>query len=696
MTARIFVLVLMAFSAFAQVGPRQLFERARLLDEKNQNLAEAIRLYSEVVSQAKEQRALAAQAQLRVALLYERLGRKAEAQRAFRAVLTDFADQADVVRQARERITDAGVLASSMAVRRVWAGHDVDPEGTPSPDGRYLSFVDWDTGDLALRDLAAGTNRRLTNKGSWWDSEEYALLSAISSDGKYVAYSWFNKDLAYDLRVIPLNGEPSASRPRVLYSNPEVYYIEPDGWSPDGKQILAVFWRRDGTNQIAFVSVADGSARILKTLDWRFPVMRLSPDGRYVAYDFPPREDSSGRDIFLLSADGKREIPLVQHPANDLLLGWAPDGSGVLFASDRTGTTDAWIIRIADGKPLGEPELVKKDIGRIVPLGFSRNGSFYYGALAGLKDVYVATLDPATGKVLDRPTNVSSERFAGTNAFAEWSRDGKQLVYVSERGGGHWAVGSRTMVIRSRETGEERELTPRLVNPHRLEPHWSPDGRFFLASGRDTKGRNGIYRIDAQTGDVTSILQTGPEPGDLWTAVGSADGKAIFYQRQDRAAKVSRILVHDIETGRERELYQHQGSIYSFTVSPDTREMAFALTDAKTQSGALVVMPTSGGEAREILRLREPEWFVNLAWTPDSGAILFAKQRTLKDSKLELWRVSAEGGTPTYLGLAMDGLGQGGLSVHPDGRRIAFIAGQVYEAEVWVMENFLPALRAAR
>src|SRR5262245_17043543 len=87
-----------------QQNPRQLFERARMLDESNQNLAEAIKLYSQVVKQAQEQRALAARAQLRVGLLYERLGRKAEAQRAFQAVVNQYADQSDVVRQAQAKL----------------------------------------------------------------------------------------------------------------------------------------------------------------------------------------------------------------------------------------------------------------------------------------------------------------------------------------------------------------------------------------------------------------------------------------------------------------------------------------------------------------------------------------------------------------------------------------------------------------
>ena len=66
-----------------------------------------------------------------------------------------------------------------MTVRRVWE-RAADTTGGPSPDGRYLSFVDWETGDLAVRDLKTGKNRRLTNKGSWSESTEYAYFPTIS------------------------------------------------------------------------------------------------------------------------------------------------------------------------------------------------------------------------------------------------------------------------------------------------------------------------------------------------------------------------------------------------------------------------------------------------------------------------------------------------------------------------------------
>ncbi len=58
--------------------------------------------------------------------------------------------------------------------------------------------------------------------------------------------------------------------------------------------------------------------------------------------------------------------------------------------------------------------------------------------------------------------------------------------------------------------------------------------------------------------------------------------------------------------------------------------------------------------------------------------------------------ISAEGGEPQYLGLEMEGLLLYGLSIHPDGQRIAFTAGRNLGHQTWVMENVLPELKAAK
>jgi hypothetical protein len=69
---------------------------------------------------------------------------------------------------------------------------------------------------------------------------------------------------------------------------------------------------------------------------------------------------------------------------------------------------------------------------------------------------------------------------------------------------------------------------------------------------------------------------------------------------------------------------------------------------------------------------------------------------TTGQRRFELWRVSATGGEAENLGVAMEGLLPYGLSVHPDGRRIAFTAGTPVRWEVWALENLLPPLKAAK
>jgi len=73
---------------------------------------------------------------------------------------------------------------------------------------------------------------------------------------------------------------------------------------------------------------------------------------------------------------------------------WSPDGGKVLFASDRTGASGIWAVGVADGKARGAPALVKANMGRFSPLGFSRQGSYYYGLDTATQDIYVADGGP--------------------------------------------------------------------------------------------------------------------------------------------------------------------------------------------------------------------------------------------------------------------------------------------------------------
>lgn len=557
--------------------------------------------------------------------------------------------------------------------QRRWAS---DIRHSPSPDGRYLCYRDGKTADLGVRELGSGEKRKLTtNLSSPPEARGVPQFPIFSPDSRQIAYDWRKQDRSHELRIIRLDG----SGMRILYRHEEVIEIQPAEWSADGRHILALVRRKDRVNQIALIAVTDGSTRTLKTLDWRSPgKMSLSPDGRYVAYDFfPPQGGDSALDIFLLATDDGKEIQLINHPAHDRLLGWAPDGERILFGSDRTGTMGAWAIQVVGGQPQGTPELVKPDLGRIFPMGFTRKGAYYYGMEIVSNEPFIATLDLPTGRLLAPATPIKRSSH-GPFASPNWTSDGQYLVYGSVRALTPWKPGSDILNIRSIASGKERELAPALS--YFGGCRWAPDGRSILAGGIESSGARGLYRIDANTGEVTTLLLTDPKTSWIQQAEWFPDGKAIVYGWENR------ILLRDLGAGREKELYR--GSFRAFALSPDGQQLAVALAQV------LKVVPTSGGEPRELLTVQRPEGVTTVAWSPDGRQLLFGRDNVAKQGlATDLWRISAEGGEPQKLELTVEGMRE--LRMHPDGRQIAFSSFRL-RREVWALENFLPASRASK
>ena len=294
----------------------ELLSKAVYEEEVNGELDEAITSYQFIIKQYPENRRVSAEALLHLGTCYEKLGNQ-EARKTYRQVIQKYADQSDLAAEATARLAalekhDGPEMTKNLAVRQVWSGPDVDIEGAPSPDGRYLSYTDWETGDLAIYEIATGKKQSLTNEGSINPAAaQFAYFSKWSANSKQIVYDWFNEKSFVELRIIGIDG----SKPRVLYRNEEVVWAQTCDWSVDGTKILAGFFRKDGTIQIVLVSTEDGSVRILKTLEKELPrnfqfSMKLSPDGHYIVYDLPQKTGSSERDIFLLSTNGKSDIAL--------------------------------------------------------------------------------------------------------------------------------------------------------------------------------------------------------------------------------------------------------------------------------------------------------------------------------------------------------------------------------------------------
>ncbi len=552
--------------------------------------------------------------------------------------------------------------------RLIWSGPEADALATPSVDGSQLYVTDWATGDLAIRDLATGKTRRLTEEQPLLTYGGMYLFPRPSPDGETVVAGFFNERYLWDLRVV--DGGP----PRTLYRNRngEKSGVMPLGFTPDGARVLVHFTRADGTNQLALVSLEDGSTRTLRSLNWGELTASLSPDGRYVAYDFPPLEDSPERDVYLLATDGSSEHRLIGHPADDSQPVWAPDGSGIVFISDRAGDGDAWFLPVTDGRPDGPVELVHRNLGDVSLRGFSEDGGLVYSTRRRLSDVHVGELDTFHGTLTREPEQLAS-RYEGTHTSPDFSPDGSFLIHSAQRNG------EPVLVIRTLATGEEREIALPGLSYGGEATRWSPEETSVLFSGRDVQGRATFMLVDPKTGGSEVLLRdTGGSAYVVW----GARGRTLLYEKSD-GSDLIRLVTHDLQTGEERTLLEQDSRIRDLALSPDGRSIAFR----GPRGRSVLVVPVGGGAPHEVFA--EPG--DAFAWARDGKSMLVARSagEEVSTRVSTLWSVPLESGEPREIGVLSTEGAVGQLVVHPDGRRFAFRLHRGYASEVWLLENFL-------
>jgi Tol biopolymer transport system component len=579
------------------------------------------------------------------------------------------------------RVTLAAEQPVIAAPRAVWQGPEVNTLGAPSRDGRWLSYVDSSSGDLAVRDLKSGAERFVTRKRPTQDGE-FAYFSVISQDGTTAAFAWFNDEGFYDLRLaeVPAHGE-APKPPRVLYRNREAGFVQPCAFSPDGKQVLTLFFRRDNISQIALVSTEDGATRTLKSLNWVYPKrMDFSPDGRWIVYDNLSADNAEERDIFVLAVDGSSETRLLEGSANDLFPLWSPDGHEIVFSSDRSGSTGVWAVAVEDGRATGEPRLLRDGLDRPLPLGLTAAGDLYYGVRTGRTDVYVTAFDASE---MPQPAIADTP---GRNFAAVFSPDGSTLAYLSLRGSENYGQEHRAVLLYSIAQKESKELQVRLAHVERIA--WSPDGRRLLLAGSDRRARGGLFEYDIESGRTSTVVLHPKADYRGLEGTYSANGRETFYVRPGSPQALVLLNRYDHS---EQPLHNARGNsrFASPAVSPDGGRLAFAVLEPEgSGTGDILVFGLGSGTATKLLTLPSGR-LTDLVWMPSGDELIVGAEGS---SGAQLFRVSTAGDSiqPALLQPKR----QPGVSVHPDGKRIALTIGET-GSEIWVLGNATPAASAA-
>jgi Tol biopolymer transport system component len=468
----------------------------------------------------------------------------------------------------------------------------------------------------------------------------------------------------------------------------------PCGWTPDGKQLLVVHSLPDRTSRIAMATVDGGSVRVIKSVGWQGVNARLSPDGRFIAYDRPVDDKTNARDIFILAVDGSQETAVVVGPSNDTLPVWSADGSQLLFVSNRTELPSLWSIPIRNGRAAGAATLLQADFAGKRPLGLTRDGVLYYNARgAGGTNVYSAELD--SSMKMAQPPRIAVDRFINSNLGGSVSSDGQYLAYYSGRPGRGLVI-----MVRNLKSNEDREIALKetVVSPWSSGPMWSADGGSLIVASRDPQKPGPLFlRVQVADGKTEPLLHIGPQQGFAL----SPDGKSLYYAEQDADSvpdKVgTRLVRYDFDSKGETVL--KRGSwVISISVSPDSRQVAYLVSGRGSQEdGApdrgsrLEVMPAWGGEARVIYR--DTPWldgsrYNGLAWSSDGRYLVFVRGGVTGNEPNSLWRISLTGGQLEQIGSMKGNIKNPHMG--PGDRTIYFTASEPAPSELWALQNFLP------
>jgi len=192
-------------------------------------------------------------------------------------------------------------------------------------------------------------------------------------------------------------------------------------WSPDGRSIAYVSWRRGQPN--IFVShIYDGTFDELTKGPSESYNPSYSPDGTRIA--FASTRDGHAQ-IYVANRDGSNVRRLTNGPSLDTTPTWSPNGNEIAFQSDRSGTPQIYIVS-ADG--LGGVQRLTAEPYADKPTWSTSTNEIAFESRTGARfDV----------KVIDVATHAVTQltHGEGSNESPVFSPNGRHLAFMSDRGG---------------------------------------------------------------------------------------------------------------------------------------------------------------------------------------------------------------------------------------------------------------------
>jgi len=428
---------------------------------------------------------------------------------------------------------------------------------------------------------------------------------------------------------------------------------------------------------------------------------RFSPDGKWIAFS----SDRNGNfDVFIVPSEGGSAKQLTFHSADDNVLGWTPDSRSVLFASSRgddfmaklyTVSVDGGMERNA-GADMGVNACYSPDGKK---LAINRKGQVYWRKYyRGAMNTDVTVMDIAARKFTDLTAD-----FDGIDSWPMWSTDGF-IYFVSDREGNGltniWRVpeaGGKADRVTSFKAGDVRfpgisadgkvivfehdfgvwklEVASHKVSPIKLDI--AAETQENLAEIRDFNSQADDYDV-APSGrrivfSIHGEIFTAPtEEGDLRQITDSPardkepqyspDGKSIAFI-SDRSGREEIYITPADGAGEPQKITDLDTLKFSFSWSPNSKEIAFTASDAKLRKYSVDSKRASDLSTSKYGNIGAP------VWSPDGKWIAYSKPDYVRTS--DVYLISSGGGEEHRV--TFDSFNEGNPQFTHDGRKLLFV-----------------------
>ncbi len=344
----------------------------------------------------------------------------------------------------------------------------------------------------------------------------------------------------------------------------------------------------------------------------RYPA--LSPDGQTIAFTYMG-------DLWTVPSSGGAASRLTVHPAEDIMPQFSPDGSKILFSSNRFNNYDVFIMPVEGGPPEQLTFASSTDIGSSWFAG--GDSVLFTSRREGWADIYKVS---AEGGAAIKLTGYLHEK----EHFGRMSPDGKFLIYSTGSGDSRWwrrdLRGGRDSDIFMFDRSQEKYTSKRLTDfkGHDLWPVLNDARReIYFVSNRDDNYAQ-VWKKSLDGGEAAALTSFDTD-GVQWLNSNPQGDMLVFEQNfkiwtlnpADGIIKEIPIDINSDEIKNPVEQKVFKDKVERFTLSPDGKKIAAVV------HGEIFVIPSEKPEeGRPVTFTSARESYP--AWGKDSRIIYYS------------------------------------------------------------------------